>query len=216
MKSWVLALAAIGLLSLALAACGGTGKAAHSSSQASSSADAATTTAGSTVSAAQTRPAPVLTKTDADADNDSGSVGEGADNDKVLHFGHEASAGDKRAIDALIKRYYAAAVAEDGAKACSMIYSTLAEAVPEDFGQTPPGPGYMNGRTCPAVVTLLFKHFHPQIALELPKLEVAHVRLVEHHGVAVLSFGSLPERTIFVAREGQTWKVQQLLDSELP
>jgi hypothetical protein len=74
----------------------------------------------------------------------------------------------------------------------------------------------MRGTTCAAVLTLLFKHDHPQLVAELPKLEVARVRLIEHHGIVILHFGTLPERQIPVAREGHTWKLQGLLDSEVP
>ena len=97
-----------------------------------------------------------------------------------------------------------------------MIYSTLAEAVPEDYGLSPPGPPYMRGTTCPAVLTLLFKHLHSQLGLELPKIKVTRVRLTEHHGLAVLSFGTMPERQIQVAREGHVWRLAALLDGELP
>jgi hypothetical protein len=65
-------------------------------------------------------------------------------------------------------------------------------------------------------MTLFFKHFHKQLTVEWPKLKVTGVRLQHHHGFAVLSFGSLPERQILVAREGHTWKISALLDTELP
>ncbi|MFI5269428.1 MAG: hypothetical protein ACHQ7M_18785, partial [Chloroflexota bacterium] len=90
------------------------------------------------------------------------------------------------------------------------IYSTLAEAVPEDYGQSPPAPAYLRGSTCPAVVTLLFKHEHGRLAVELPKLNITRVRLEGRSGLAVLSFGKLPERQIRLAREGHVWKIQSL------
>jgi hypothetical protein len=74
----------------------------------------------------------------------------------------------------------------------------------------------MRGTTCAAVVTGLFKHLHAQLAVELPKLAVTRVRLVEHHGLAVLSFGKLPERVIHVVREGRVWRVVGLIDEPVP
>jgi hypothetical protein len=213
MKS-LLALVGIALLGICMSACDSSSKGAD-----------ATTTSASTKPLAEkspstvpteTTPASAVTKADADKDNDREAARDDSENNSVLDFGQEANASYTRAITTLIKRYYAAAYTENGTKACSLIYSTLAEAVPEDYGQSPPGPAYMSGTSCPAVMTLLFKHFHPQLALEYPKLKVARVRLIEHHGIAILSFGSLPERQIPVAREGHTWKVQALLDSELP
>lgn len=40
----------------------------------------------------------------------------------ILDFGHPADAAEKGKIAALVRRYYEVAVAEDGAKACSMLY----------------------------------------------------------------------------------------------
>ena len=65
-------------------------------------------------------------------------------------------------------------------------------------------------------MTALFKHLHEQIAAEEPMLRVRAVRLEQHHGVAVLSFGTMPERQIQVRREARTWKADALLDSPLP
>jgi hypothetical protein len=206
-------LLAIALLGVGVAACGSAGR---DASQASSAAQSATTYTPPSTAPSKAPPAPVQSRADGDHDNDTGAVGDDTNNNSVLDFGHAAGTSDKQTITALLKRYYAAAAAEDGARACSMLYSTLAEAVPEDYGQSPPGQPYMRGTTCPAVMTLLFKHFHPQITLELPRLDVARVRLIEHHGLAVLHFGAMPERKIAVAREGHTWKVEALLDGEVP
>lgn len=213
MKS-LLALLAVCLLSGCMVACGGSGK--STTSGASTTVSSTKTDATGSTVPTDTTPAHVETKADADKDNDLEAPYDDTNNNSTLNFGHEANSADTRTITALIKRYYTAALAENGAKACSMIYSTLEEAVPEDYGQSPPGPSYMSGTTCSAVLSLLFKHFHPQITLEYPKLVVARVRLVEHHGYAILHFGTLPERQIDVSREGHTWKIGQVLDSEVP
>jgi hypothetical protein len=214
MKS-LLALLVVALLSGCIAACGGSGKvpATDSSTTASTGTEIATVSTVPT----DTTPAPVETKADGDKDNDLGAAeGDDHNNNSTLDYGHEANVSDTRTITALVKRYYTAAYTENGAKACSMLYSTLEEAVPEDYGQAPPGPPYMSGTTCSAVLTLLFKHFHPQLAIEYPKLVVARVRMVEHHAIVILRFGALPERQIGVTREGHTWKMSQLLDAEVP
>ncbi len=208
----LLALLAIGLLGFGLAACGSAGKAAPSTPQTPSD---ATSSAAST-SATAIPPAPAQTKADTDKDNDVAvAAQDDTNNNGVLDFGKAASASERRAITELLKRFYTAAAAENGAAACSMIYSTITEVIAENHGR-PPSPAYSRGRNCPEVMTGIFVHFHPQLALELPKLQVARVRLVEHHGLAVLSFGAMPERQISVAREGHAWKIQTLLDSEIP
>jgi hypothetical protein len=201
----LLALLAGALLGVGACACGGTS--AGSASHASSSSIAATT---SSEVAATTG----YTKADADKDNDFGGITDERFN-RELNGGHAASAADRRTITALVKRYYASALADNGASACSMIYSTLAEAVPEDYGTTG-GPPYMQGaKTCSVALGLLFKHYHAILALQVPKLKVTHVRLFERHGYALLSFGSLPEREISIAREGHVWRIDALLDNEL-
>lgn len=160
---------------------------------------------------------PVISDRDNDGDNSNAEARHDSDDRSVLRFGHPASASDKRQIGTLIRRYYAAAAAEDGAKACSsLLYSTYAEAVPEDYGTSPPGPSYAQGTSCSVVMTLIFKHFHGQIAVRLPKLKVSVVRTQERQGLAVLSFDRLSEHEIRVVREGRAWKILALIDNELP
>jgi hypothetical protein len=205
MKS-LLALCAIGLLGVYAGACGGASKGT------ASHVPSTTTTIASSTSATSD-----YTKADSDRDNDGVGGPDGdTNNNGVLDFGHAANASDMRSITTLVQRYYAAAAAEDGAKACSMLYSTLAETVPEDYGTSPPGPAYARGTTCPAVMTLIFKHAHDKIATKFSKLRVSRVRLKEHRGLAVLTFSGMPEREISVAREGHIWRITALLDSELP
>jgi hypothetical protein len=213
MKSLLALLAAVSL-GAALTACGST----HSGtdSPAHSSPAATVPTTDTPTAPTDTTPAPAETKVDGDKDNDIGAPYDDTHNDGVFALTHPPSSADARAITALIKRYYVLAAAENGAAACAMLYSTLAEVVPEDYGQSPPGQPYMRGTTCAAVLTLLFKHFHAQLALELPKLRVRRIGLDGRNARALLSFGTLPERQISVDREGHSWRIDALLDSELP
>jgi hypothetical protein len=201
-------LLASALLALGAGSCAGTGK--TTSSTARSASPTASTASDSSP------PTRNFTQVDEDKDNDVGAPADDTNNDSVLAFGRAASAPDKRAITALIERYYATATAADGAGGCSMLYTTIAEAVPEDYGISPPGPPYARGTTCQAVMTSIFKHEHRQLAAEDAKLRVSQVRLKQNQGLVVLSFGKLPERQIQVTREGKQWKLEALLDSELP
>jgi hypothetical protein len=158
------------------------------------------------------KPAP----TDRDGDNDSsGKSHYDSDDQRTADFGHPASGTERATIAALVRRFYAAAAAGNGEKACSMLYSVFAEAVPEDYGTSPPGPGYARATTCPAVLTRVFAHFREQILSKAPKLQIAQVRVKRREGIVLLSFGALPERLIHVLREGRTWRIQALLDEEL-
>jgi hypothetical protein len=155
-----------------------------------------------------------------DRDNDGDSAANAlhdSDDGSVIKFGHAAEVSDRQKIGSLVQRYYVAAAATDGAKACSLLYSPYADAVPEDYGTSPPGPAYARGTTCQAVTTQVFKHFHSQIVTRLPKLKISRVRIKGRQGLAVLSFGTtLSEREIRVIREGHKWKILALIDNELP
>lgn len=163
---------------------------------------------------------------DRDKDNDNAPIhGEDNDsapyddknNDSVLNYGRAASPADRRAVRALIEHYYAAALKEDGATACSMLYVRLAESVAEDYGRGSPGPRYLSqGTSCPTVMKGLFKHYHGQLTAELPLLHIARVRLVQHHGLAILRFGAMPERQISVRQQAGAWKLATIFDSALP
>lgn len=207
MKSFM-TLFTVGLLSIGATACGSSDKRITSNSPASSAA----TTSASTVNQD-------YAEVDKDADNDHDIEGasDDTDNGSTLNFGRPASAADKQKITALVERYYAAAAADNGAQACSMLPLTLSESVGEDYGKGSAGPSYLSsGTTCPAVMTLLFEHSRAQLLTEVPQLRVTRVRLQQHHGIAILTFGKLPMRKIAVQREGPVWKVENLLDSELP
>jgi hypothetical protein len=204
-------LAAVVAAALALSACGGAGAPPSLPGAASGSPTSASKTGANVPTATE------YMHVDADRDNDVHAPADDTNNNAALDFGHEAGEPERRAIVALVRRYYAAGLAGDGTAACSMIYSTLAESVPEDYGSNePPGPPYMKGTTCPTVLDGLFRHVHSELAAELPLLEVNRVRLVEHHGAVVLGFGRLPGREIPVKREGHTWRLGGLFDHELP
>ena len=206
----LLALICVGLLSGCAASCSNASKDRHSSHTTTGS------SATTSVAASSTKPPHVQTTADADKDNDVEAPSDDKNHNELLRSsGPEASGSERKAIVALIERYYAAAYAGDGAKGCSMIYSTLAESVPEDYGQSPPGPAYMKGSTCTESLTKAFNALHPLLSLEVPKLRVTHVRVMERHGIAILHFGTLPERQIGFKREGRTWKMAQLLDNVL-
>jgi hypothetical protein len=209
----LLSLLAIALLSAGAAACGG----ASGDAGSTASTQPKRTGSATTVNAAETGPAPVVSKADADHDNDIGAPDDDTNNRLTTDVGRRASPVVARAIATAIERYYRIALAQDGATACTMVYSTVAESIPEDYGSDVGGPVYMKGTTCPVVMTKLFEHYHNQLRAEVPKLRVVDVRQIqERGGVAVLTFGAMPERRISVKREGHAWKLATLIDSELP
>lgn len=209
----MLALPAAAVLVLALAACGGTTSAGSTRDGTTippndehairSPAPAANKTAGATRSA------------DRDGDRDFGSSD--VDLPNALGFqGHAATAADRAAVVALVKRFYSAALAEDGAKGCSQLYTPLVEAAPEDYGE-PGGPEYTLGaKNCTEVLTDLFRHFHGTLTAEVPKLRVLRVLIERRQGVALIGFGALPKAELPLLREETHWRVGALQDHELP
>jgi hypothetical protein len=69
---------------------------------------------------------------------DNGSYHDG-DDSGVLTFGHAASSADARAITAVAMRFYAAAAAESGARACALMTASVVRAIPEGL-RAPAGP----------------------------------------------------------------------------
>lgn len=208
MKS-LLALVAIGLFSIGAAACGSSNKGASSSSAFSTTTEAAINTSG-------VKQTPATTKTDKDQDNDVDPPDEGTGKeDSVTDFGPPATSLERSVITTLVERYYAAAATQNGSAACSMLYSTVARTVPQDYGTSPPGPSYLKGTTCHKVMTRSFRHFHNELGREWAKLKVFRVRSHGRQALVELSFGTMPEREVRVTREGQTWKMESLLGQEI-
>jgi hypothetical protein len=226
----LLALLALGLLVVGVTACGGSNSsnnaasASRASSKSPASSGAATAThPPDTTSPAAASPAssPVLVaqptrhdreKYDRDED-DHTNVPD--DNNPSPSGFLVASPADKRAITALVKRYYAAALKGDGASGCSLIDPGLVKGIPLDYGKL--GPSFLRRAkgTCPAVMSLYFKHEHRKLTSEVPQLDVPRVSVNGNQGVAFMRFGRLHERFISTLRKGSTWKIASVLDGEL-
>jgi hypothetical protein len=188
-----IALSTIVLVVLGVASCGGASK--------------ATRTASAHVRAPEPPP-------DNDQGYDRPSKSEGDDN-ASLHLGRPAGAAETRTVTGIVRRYYRAAAARDGASACSLIYSVTAAAIPENLGR-PPGPPALRGNTCPVVMSKLFKQRHATMAADLAKLKIVAVRVSGDQAVALLKLGGGPERFISLRRERRGWKLDRLLDAEIP
>jgi hypothetical protein len=225
------ALLASMLLTLGVVACGSAGKAPGSALQARSQ----TGTVGSgefyMVTTSVIPPGQSL-RGDSDADNPSDTDGNGdvdkdGDNDNptpqsykfpdeddkaTFAYGHPTGTAEGRTIKAVVQSYYAAAAKSNGVAACALLYPSLAGAIAEDYGQA--GPAYLRGgKTCQAVMSMLFKHSHEELA---EAITVVDVRLSGERAQAILSSRSMPASNIFLHRNGDSWKVDSLLGKPLP
>ncbi len=154
------------------------------------------------------------TDRDNDSDNPTGSYYDSDDN-PIRFYGRPASAADRRLITALVRRYYAAAAAGDGSTACEMMTAPIVNSIPHTVGG-PAGPPYLRGKTCPLILSKIFKQNHEQLSTYNALMHVDGVRRSGDQALLIMRFKGLPARDIEVVHEHGTWKMDALLDDELP
>ncbi|MGC2374847.1 MAG: hypothetical protein WA484_13320 [Solirubrobacteraceae bacterium] len=158
---------------------------------------------------------PGSTVQDGDGDDDRPGSKRDSDNDELLTFGSAAGAADRQAIASLVTRYYAAAAAGDGARACSMLYWLVAEAIVEEHSRGK-GPASLRGNTCAQVASKVFKQRHSELAQDVRALEVTQLRLRAKRGWVRLRVGPTRELLVFVHRHNGVWQMNNLLDAGAP
>jgi hypothetical protein len=203
-------------LGLGLAACGGAGRATSTAHPSSTP----TPTNGNSVEPASVGSAPpghyVKNDDDTDADDRPGGDSPSASDSTIMldEYGHPASAAEKRAIAALLKSYYTAMAAGDGASACALLSNSIATALSEEHH---PSTHTGDRGGCSATVSSIFAHEHKYLAEKGPATAiVTTVHVKGDIGLAVVGFRSSPEGAMPLAREGHAWKVGALFDSEMP
>lgn len=192
------------LLCISIAACGGSGKA--------------------TSAASHNVPHPPINRTTASTRGSSPPVGLNRHGPGTsLHeagpyitFGRPANQSVTREVRHFVERYYATVAAGDATKACEMIYPTLANALPEDYGTSPPGPPDLKGKTCAAVMTKLFEHRDGQPTTNLITIIVTSVRVKGVKAIALLHSPAMMIGEVAVRLyHHNAWKMWQLLGSAL-
>jgi hypothetical protein len=150
---------------------------------------------------------------DADEDYDDAS-GKHYDLDdyEILHFGQAASPAEAAAIAALVRNYYAYAAARDGKDACKLVFSVVAESLPEQYGVK------TYGRSCASVASKLFRLKHSVYVERHATLQFLGARVEGQHGFALLRFNAKNayDEHLRLRREGNRWTLHQLLDEGLP
>jgi hypothetical protein len=191
----LLALLSSSLLAVGVAACGNS--------------DSATSTLSpsdhGTKSSASATTGRILTIHKKDRDNDEDN---NDDDGHVLNFGH-VDASDSQIITTLVSRYFAAAAAEDGKEACSLLTPFVAETVVEQDGHT----AGLRGSSCAVVMSKLFTHHHRELAGNSANLKVMRVGVEGDRARVALEFPEIPVvRQITARREGNRWTILNLLD----
>jgi hypothetical protein len=149
-------------------------------------------------------------KEDGDNDGDEGSPGRKyvQDDKRVLAtYGGRARPATARAIAALVRRYYAASLAADGASACALLDASLAKALAAQSG-APRSPA-----ACAAALSPLLAQEHQHVLSEDPAtMTVIGVYANGVIGLALVGFRNAPESDLLLAREAHAWKIDSLFD----
>jgi hypothetical protein len=142
-----------------------------------------------------------IRKLDRDGDEDNND-----DDAKTFSYGQAASSSDRRALTVLVTSYYHAAAAEDGVRACALLYPFVAESIPEHYGRS----GTLRGQSCAIVLSKLFKQHRPLFVHEGTTVKVILTRVAGDKALAVLLFGTTPIHGITARRDGKTWKLVEI------
>jgi hypothetical protein len=151
---------------------------------------------------------------DADKDDDGNrhySLSLTAKGDDLLSpsDGAKAAPGDTRIIAALVKRYYAAATAEQASQACAM----LAPALAEGLAESPPQAG-QHGRGCTSAVASFLEREHESFAADdVATMVVVEVQIKGDIATATLGFRTRPIGQIRLKRDNGAWKINGLIDT---
>lgn len=156
---------------------------------------------------------------DVDVDDHSQAPSKDDEQEMVVASRHPASAVDAQTIAAVVKRYYAAATAEDGVRGCALLSTALARSVAEQqpVDERRPGHAGQGPRTCPPALSRLFNRQHRYLLGEDAKtMVVTGVHVSGAVGFVTLGFRTAPESELLLQRELGTWKLNALFDSPLP
>jgi hypothetical protein len=193
---------AIGLTVAGVSACGSADRGASSGPAQSAAASARAVTAA-TVAAAHER----------DGDGDIDTLGKAFDSDNDTPLGYAPPAGpvNRRAIVALLRRYYTTAAAGDGASACSLLDPLFAEQITEEH-RPGKGPRSLQGATCARVMSKLFRQRHRELAQDAAEFRVGVVELRQNRGLVLMPYATAREMEVVVHRDDGVWRMDVAVD----
>jgi hypothetical protein len=167
------------------------------------------------------------TDIDGSGDSDSARVGgPDKDNDAPVPESYRFPDADDRATFAfgrpvgtaaggiadLVRRYYAAAAAEDGAGACRLLVPSLARTLPAAQRGTDAS-ARRPGETCATALAGLFARYHEELAAPI---KIAHMGERGSVTQVILSSRTLRAGSIFLVRERGSWRIEEPLSRPLP
>jgi len=149
---------------------------------------------------------------DGDKDGDDGPNASKAGQDDTTLFASyhgQPSRTEARAIATLVKRYYIASAAEEGASACALLSVEISKGLESNRSQA----GHIS---CAVAISPLLAQQHQLLTLENPAtMAVAGIHLRGNLALVALRFKRSFESTILTVREAGTWKIDALLGSDM-
>jgi hypothetical protein len=150
-----------------------------------------------------------------DADND-GPTRESyrypdGDDRPVLAYGRAPSASERRAIAAVVMRYFNSGSLGDGVTVCSLVYPSLSASIAEDYGRG--GPSYLRASSCAGVMDKLFEHYRSWLAAPV---RVMAVRVGAGTAEAVVASRTMPASELPLRRAAGRWTIGQLFSQLMP
>lgn len=142
------------------------------------------------------------------------------DDSAIRGYGSEASASELAVVDNLVKLYYEAAAHQEGARACTLIYGPVARSrdfanvVPEAYADVSSS-SLFRDRSCAEVESEMFELNLRTLREGAASVRVSTLRVHGAHGIAILSFKTIPEYEIAVEREHGHWTIDALLDNAI-
>lgn len=131
----------------------------------------------------------------------------GEDTFVAASAGDLAAPPDRRAVAALIERYYAAAAGANAVEACSLLDPELAAGLAEGQGQSNRGVA-----RCAAALTPLLREEHRALVQDnVAKMVVIEVRVKADIATATIGFRAMPVIQIRAKRDNRIWRMDALL-----
>jgi hypothetical protein len=128
------------------------------------------------------------------------------DDAHVLLFGEAAGGTDRKESIALVKNYFAAAAAGDGAAGCRLLVPFVAAALPEIAGHQP-------GAGCALTLSRQFARRHRLLVEKRATMRFLAVRVHGNRGLVVLAFPTVREvRQMVEWRVAGHWRLLHIFD----
>ncbi len=138
------------------------------------------------------------------------------DDGEVVGYGRKADSTERHAVVNVVRSYFHAASADDGATICDLLIPRQAAKMANEFGRG--SPSYMSGDSCAEVIVKFYRHDHVRLSKEAAGFTVTDVRVDGDTAYALLAFATIAERRyLSFERQRGVWKMSRgIIDAIYP